>query len=107
MTENIEKTNTKLESHEAVMASNKQELASKRTQKLQTLKDQSAELAKLENKILETGLKSSTLRKQNEKFIQAIKDYEVEYGKLDNEKAEVLKTKEQIENEYDAIHSKY
>ena len=70
------------------------------------MKTQSNNLKKLENQILETGLKAYTIKEQNDKFIQAIKDFEVEYGNLDKEKVEVLKGKEEIEDEYENIHSK-
>lgn len=78
----------------------------KRKEKLETLKSQSNDLKKLENQILETGLKAYTIKEQNDKFIEAIKNFEVEYSHLDKEQVEVLKGKEEIENEYENIHSK-
>ena len=82
-------------------------LKEKRTQKLSTLKEQTDLLKQLENEILETGLKTSTLKAQNDKFIRAINDYEVEYAALDRQKLEINQGHEQLQNEYDNLQRQF
>lgn len=86
---------------------NKLLLTAKRAKRLKTMRDQGESLHNLENNILATGLKASTIKEQNDKFIEAIKIFESEYATLDGEKIQVLKNKEDIENEYDNITGKF
>jgi hypothetical protein len=53
------------------------------------------------------GLKTQTLKVQNDKFIKAIKEYEVEYSTLDQEKIEINENKEHLEKEYENLHRKF
>ena len=68
---------------------------------MRTLKEQSQHLSQLEHNILRTGLKASTIKSQNGKFIKAIQAFELEYAALDLEKASVLDSQKDIENEFE------
>ena len=103
MESSIETTSKGLKKHESSIEENHLELETKRSDKLKTMREQAESLRKLESDILETGLKASTIKAQNGKFVQAIGIFEKDYSQLDCEKIEVLRTKEDIEIEYDKI----
>lgn len=79
-------------------------MASKQEQRLRTLKEQSEHLSRLEHNILQTGLKASTIKTQNAKFIKAIEQMKHEYAALDTEKASGLDTQKDLENEFERIN---
>ncbi len=103
MESNIEATEKNMKTHEIKWQKNKEELANKRVVKIDTMRSQAQDLHKLEGEILAVGLKSSTIKEQNDKFVQAIRLLETEYNQLDAQKLQVLRTREEIENEYDKI----
>ncbi len=103
MESNIETTEKSLKSRESKLEENKVLMADRRRIRMQTMREQAEGLRKLESEILAAGLKVSTLTEQNEKFVQAIRLLEAEYAQLDSEKLQVLRTREEVENEYDRI----
>jgi len=103
MESNIETTEKSLKSRESKLEENKVLMADRRRLRMQTMREQAEGLRKLESEILAAGLKVSTLTEQNDKFVQAIRLLEAEYAQLDSEKLQVLRTREEVENEYDRI----
>ncbi len=103
MESNIETTEKSLKSRESKLEENKVLMADRRRLRMQTMREQAEGLRKLESEILAAGLKLSTLTEQNDKFVQAIRLLEAEYAQLDSEKLQVLRTREEVENEYDRI----
>ena len=71
------------------------------------MKDQNNEVKQLETEILDIGLKTQTLKEQNDKFIQAIQNIELEFKSIENEVNESDQDEKSLRKEYYRINSKH
>ena len=80
-------------------------IGEKRNMAIKQMKDQNNEVKQLENEILDIGLKTQTIKEQNDKFIQAIQNIELEFKSVDNEVNESDKDEISLKREYNRINS--
>jgi hypothetical protein len=73
---------------------------------MKQMKDQNNEVKQLETEILDIGLKTQTLKEQNDKFIQAIQNIELEFISIENEVNESEKDEKSLRKEYYRLNSK-
>lgn len=73
---------------------------------MKQMKDQNNEVKQLETEILDIGLKTQTLKEQNDKFIQAIQNIELEFISIENEVNESEQDEKSLRKEYYRLNSK-
>ena len=73
---------------------------------MKQMKDQNNEVKQLETEILDIGLKTQTLKEQNDKFIQAFQNIELEFISIENEVNESEKDEKSLRKEYYRLNSK-
>ena len=71
------------------------------------MKEQNSELSQLEQQILDTGLKTQTIKEQNDIFVRAIQDIQVEFESLGSEKQDSEMDQERLQKEYNRLNRKY
>ena len=71
------------------------------------MKEQNSELSQLEQQILDTGLKTQTIKEQNDIFVRAIQDIQVEFESLSSEKQDSEIDQERLQKEYNRLNRKY
>ncbi len=74
---------------------------------MKQMKDSNNEVKQLETEILDIGLKTQTLKEQNDKFIQAIQNIELEFKSIENEVNESEQDEKSLRKEYYRLNSKY
>ena len=70
------------------------------------MKEQNEELNRLENEILDTGLKTQTIKEQNDKFVNAIEAIQLEFKSLESEKGQNEMDQDQLQTEYNRLNRK-
>ena len=81
-------------------------LKEKRSLALKQMKEQNEELNQLEQEILITGLKTQTIKEQNDIFLHAIQDIQTEFELLGNEKQDAEMDQDRLEKEYNRLNRK-
>jgi chromosome segregation ATPase len=82
-------------------------IVEKRNLTMKQMKDSNNEVKQLETEILDIGLKTQTLKEQNDKFIQAIQNIELEFKSIENEVNESEQDEKSLRKEYYRLNSKY